>query len=129
MLLVSERVSSQRPRAQSECRCGRLPRSFDSPECRRSHNSVSPWRLPVMTTPSTPSRKRALITGAGGGLGREVALQLAGRGCAVAILDIDRAGAESTSLRCGELGGEALAIVDDLTRAQCPEEAVATVSR
>ena len=82
-----------------------------------------------MTAPSTPSRKRALVTGAGSGLGREVALQLAGRGCAVAILDIDRAGAESTSLHCGELGGEALAIVDDLTRPQCPEEAVATVSR
>ena len=38
------------------------------------------------------TRARALVTGAAGGLGREVAVQLAARGCAVAIADINAAG-------------------------------------
>ena len=42
-------------------------------------------------------RARALVTGAAGGLGREVAIQLAARGCAVAIADINGAGTAETA--------------------------------
>jgi NAD(P)-dependent dehydrogenase (short-subunit alcohol dehydrogenase family) len=81
----------------------------------------------MSATPSPASRKRALVTGAGGGLGREIAIRLAGRGCSVAILDMSRAGAEATAATCREAGSEAFPIVDDLTRDGAPEEAVAAV--
>jgi NAD(P)-dependent dehydrogenase (short-subunit alcohol dehydrogenase family) len=71
--------------------------------------------------------RRALVTGAGGGLGREVARQLAGRGCSVAVLDINPAGADATVSLCREAGGEAFAIADDLTRVGAPEAAVDAV--
>ncbi|WP_293003468.1 SDR family NAD(P)-dependent oxidoreductase [Mycobacterium sp.] len=38
----------------------------------------------------------AVVTGAGGGIGREVALELARRGCAVAVVDVRRERAEAT---------------------------------
>src|SRR5262245_16605729 len=69
-------------------------------------------------------RSRALVTGGAGGLGREIVLQLAGRGCAVAIIDIDRAGTEATAAQCRDVGGESLALVDDLVRRGAVDEAV-----
>jgi NAD(P)-dependent dehydrogenase (short-subunit alcohol dehydrogenase family) len=60
-------------------------------------------------------RKIALVTGAGGGLGREIALQLARRGCRVAVVDINAAGANETVRLCKADGGHAEAIVADLT--------------
>jgi 3-oxoacyl-[acyl-carrier protein] reductase len=75
---------------------------------------------------SLATARSALVTGAGGGLGREVARQLASRGCSVAVLDINPAGAEETVSLCREAGGEAFAIADDLTRAGAPEAAVET---
>ena len=74
--------------------------------------------------PSPSFRKRALITGAGDGLGRAVALELAARGSAVAIADINPATAEATAGLCREKGADTLTIVDDLTRDGAPEEAV-----
>ena len=61
------------------------------------------------------TKKVALVTGAGGGLGREIALQLARRRCRVAVLDINAAGAEETVKLCAAEGGDAFAIVADLT--------------
>src|SRR5437763_3756286 len=72
-------------------------------------------------------KEYALVTGAGGGLGREVAVELAGRGCAVAVLDIKRETAEETAGLCRAAGADASTLVDDLTRAGAPEEAVDTV--
>jgi 3-oxoacyl-[acyl-carrier protein] reductase len=72
-------------------------------------------------------KRRALVTGAGGGLGREVAVQLARRGCAIAALDLNPEGAEATANLCREAGGEVVVIVDDLTRADAPESAIKTV--
>jgi NAD(P)-dependent dehydrogenase (short-subunit alcohol dehydrogenase family) len=83
-----------------------------------------------MPGPATPSAtKSALITGAGGGLGREIALQLARRGCAVAILDINQKGAAETEALCRQAGAKTLVIVDDLTREGAPEAAVEAAVR
>src|SRR4051812_29539493 len=71
--------------------------------------------------------KRALVTGAGGGLGRAVAEQLAARGCSVAVVDINAAGGEETAVLCRKSGGEAFAVADDLTREGAPEAAVDAV--
>lgn len=72
--------------------------------------------------------RRALVTGGAGGLGREVALRLARRGCAVAVADIAAEGAEDTARLVREEGAEALAIVCDLTAEDAPEAAVARVA-
>ncbi|RUW97609.1 SDR family NAD(P)-dependent oxidoreductase, partial [Mesorhizobium sp. M8A.F.Ca.ET.059.01.1.1] len=50
---------------------------------------------------------RALVTGAAGGLGREVAVQLARRGCFVAVTDINGDGLAETARQIGETGTEA----------------------
>jgi len=72
--------------------------------------------------------KSALVTGAGGGLGREVAVQLSRRGCAVAVLDIKLETVEATADLCRGAGAEALKVVDDLTRAGASEDAVNAVT-
>jgi NAD(P)-dependent dehydrogenase (short-subunit alcohol dehydrogenase family) len=57
--------------------------------------------------------KGALVTGAGGGLGRAVALALATRDCAVAALDINGASVEETA--AGAPSGLVTPLVMDLT--------------
>ena len=68
--------------------------------------------------------KTALITGAGGGLGREIALQMARRGCAVGIVDINAAAARATLELCREAAPASLAIAKDLTQRDGPEDSV-----
>src|SRR5271169_2534469 len=82
----------------------------------------------MIAAPPPSPRKRALVTGAGGGLGREIAHQFAARGCAVVVADINGAGAEATTVRCRELGGEASAFVSDLTKTGAPERVVAVTA-
>jgi len=67
---------------------------------------------------------RALVTGAAGGLGREVACQLAGRGCVVAICDIDAQGLSDTARLLSMAGRELEQIVCDLTAEGAPQAAV-----
>lgn len=59
----------------------------------------------------------ALITGAGSerGLGRAIALRLAGAGAQVVVSDIDEAGAAATAALCQEAGAAALAVRLDVT--------------
>ena len=64
----------------------------------------------------------ALVTGAGGGLGRAVALGLAARGCAVAALDINGPAAEQTAAEAGS--GLVTPMIMDLTATGSPERAV-----
>ena len=73
------------------------------------------------------ARRRALVTGAAGGLGREVAVQLAARGCAVAIADINAAGTAETARLIREQGVETEEIVGDFTLEGAPEAAVLKV--
>jgi 3-oxoacyl-[acyl-carrier protein] reductase len=69
-------------------------------------------------------RKTAIVTGAGSGLGRSVAVQLARRGCSVAVLDVNGAAAAETVKMCKAVEGEATACVTDLTAAHEPEASI-----
>jgi NAD(P)-dependent dehydrogenase (short-subunit alcohol dehydrogenase family) len=56
-----------------------------------------------------------IITGAGGGLGREYALAFAAEGAAVVVNDINQAAAERTVAEIAAAGGRALADTGDIT--------------
>jgi NAD(P)-dependent dehydrogenase (short-subunit alcohol dehydrogenase family) len=57
-----------------------------------------------------------VITGASSGLGREAAVQLAGRGCRVVLAARRPESLEETARLCREAGGQALVVVTDVTR-------------
>ena len=60
--------------------------------------------------------KKALVTGAGRGLGRAIALTLASRGADVACWDINGEGLTETARLIRELGRKAVIRVMDITR-------------
>lgn len=69
---------------------------------------------------------RALVTGAAGGLGREVALRLARRGCRVGICDINERDLRETARLLADTEHEAIPC--DLTAEGEPERAVERVA-
>ena len=71
----------------------------------------------------------ALVTGAAGGIGRATALAFAARGAAVAVADVNAAGAEETARAISEVGGRALPLTVDVSRADSVQAMVdATVA-
>jgi NAD(P)-dependent dehydrogenase (short-subunit alcohol dehydrogenase family) len=66
----------------------------------------------------------AVVTGAGSGIGRAIALALAARGAPVAALDLDGGSAEETAALIGGSGGRALAFQGDTTKAADLDRAV-----
>jgi 2-keto-3-deoxy-L-fuconate dehydrogenase len=62
--------------------------------------------------------KSALVTGAGSGIGREIALLFAKQGAHVGVADINVAGAESVTAEITAAGGKARAITLDVTSAE-----------
>jgi NAD(P)-dependent dehydrogenase (short-subunit alcohol dehydrogenase family) len=68
--------------------------------------------------------KRAIVTGAGAGIGRSIALRLASEGARVAIADVDESAAGKVA---SEIEGETLARRTDVTRAGEVEDLVAGV--
>jgi NAD(P)-dependent dehydrogenase (short-subunit alcohol dehydrogenase family) len=61
-----------------------------------------------MTIPLTIDGAVAVITGAGSGIGRAIALSLAARGAHVAVSDLDAARADETATLVIEAGGQAI---------------------
>jgi short-subunit dehydrogenase len=62
-------------------------------------------------------RRVAVITGAGSGIGRATALELAGRGCVLALVDVDADGVAGTRQAVVDLGARATAHVADVSDA------------
>ena len=60
--------------------------------------------------------KVALITGAGRGIGRDIALAYAREGAHVVINDVDPATAEATAKEAAALGSKSLAVVADVAK-------------
>ncbi len=73
--------------------------------------------------------KRALVTGAGQGNGRAIALGLAAHGADIVAADIDLAGAERTAADLRGTGGNALAFRLDVTDAAACHALAQTVAR
>ena len=64
---------------------------------------------------SFPNPLRAVITGAGGGLGRAIALELANHGASVVVSDIQAEGAEETAELLRARGAKAEVVPCDVT--------------
>lgn len=60
--------------------------------------------------------KRAIVTGAGSGIGRATAIRFAQEGARVGLIDIDQARLDDTVTTITQAGGEGLALVADVTQ-------------
>ncbi len=60
--------------------------------------------------------KVAVITGAGRGIGRAIALRMAGEGCFLVINDVNEKDAQRVAKEIMDLGGKAMAIVADISK-------------
>ena len=67
------------------------------------------------------ANKRALVTGAGSGIGRSTAIRFAVEGATVALVDVNREHVEGVAAEITALGGRASALVADV----CVEEEIA----
>ncbi|WP_321801336.1 SDR family oxidoreductase [Caballeronia sp. J97] len=68
--------------------------------------------------------RTVIVTGAGGGLGREYALAFAAEGAAVVVNDIRHDAAQSVCDEIAQQGGRALANADDITRIETAQRIV-----
>jgi NAD(P)-dependent dehydrogenase (short-subunit alcohol dehydrogenase family) len=62
--------------------------------------------------------KVAFLTGAANGIGRATALAFAHEGASVVVADVSEEGNQETSRKIEELGGRALAVRCDVSRAE-----------
>ena len=85
-------------------------------------------RLPDPLARFDLTGRAALVTGAGGGLGRHFATALAGVGATVWCADIDGAGAKDTAAMIGDGGGEARAIEADVAEPESVSAMVKTAA-
>lgn len=69
--------------------------------------------------------RTAVVTGAGSGIGRAIALAMAAKGARVAAVDLDDATASETAQLCAKAGGRSIAIRADTSRAADMDRAVA----
>jgi NAD(P)-dependent dehydrogenase (short-subunit alcohol dehydrogenase family) len=71
--------------------------------------------------------KVAIVSGAASGIGRGIALCLAGFGAAVAVFDVNREGGEATASAIQSAGGRALSVFCDVRSGESAEQAVNAV--
>jgi NAD(P)-dependent dehydrogenase (short-subunit alcohol dehydrogenase family) len=76
-----------------------------------------------------PDSARVVVTGAGSGLGRAFALQLASRRARILVTDVGLMEAENTAAEVARLGGTAEALAVDVTRYTDLEHAADTADR
>jgi NAD(P)-dependent dehydrogenase (short-subunit alcohol dehydrogenase family) len=79
---------------------------------------------PVRAIPGRHVGRRALVTGAGSGIGRAIARRLAAEGASVAGLDLVEAAAAGTAAMIERDGGRPLAVVADVRRKDEVQQAV-----
>jgi NAD(P)-dependent dehydrogenase (short-subunit alcohol dehydrogenase family) len=72
--------------------------------------------------------RRALVTGAGSGIGRGIAHRLSGDGAAVALLDVDAKAANAVADEIAEKGGKAAVVVADVRDRPAVRDAVAAAA-
>src|SRR5690554_1382398 len=76
-----------------------------------------------------PKNTRAVITGAGSGLGRAIALEVAGRGGSILVADIHEGRVEETASLIRSLGSRAETIVADVTKLEDVEAMAEAMDR
>ncbi|OWG12695.1 3-oxoacyl-ACP reductase [Delftia sp. K82] len=67
-----------------------------------------------MNTPKPLDGRRAVVTGAGSGIGEAIALAYAQAGAQLLLADIDAARADSVAQRCRALGAQAETVIGDV---------------
>src|ERR1700753_379138 len=77
---------------------------------------------PLGKSPKVSHHARAVVTGAGSGIGAAFAIELAKRGSRVVVSDIDDVAAKRTVSAITEIGGEAIAIGCDVTQLDAVQE-------
>jgi NAD(P)-dependent dehydrogenase (short-subunit alcohol dehydrogenase family) len=70
--------------------------------------------------------KVAFVTGAASGIGRATALAFAREGAHVVVADIDQQGTQDTARMIEDLGGQAVALVCDVTRSEDVQTSLTT---
>jgi NAD(P)-dependent dehydrogenase (short-subunit alcohol dehydrogenase family) len=73
------------------------------------------------------TNKVAIVTGGGSGMGAATAAELAAEGAAVAIIDLNGEGAETTARKIRASGGTALTFKGDVTHLETQREMVSTI--
>src|SRR5688572_26644598 len=90
--------------------CLRFPRGLCTSAATRSLTHFMTTTAPAISSiPFRLDGKTALITGAGSGIGRAIALRFAQQGATVEILDLDEAAAQAVVKEIAAAGGKARA--------------------